>query len=153
MTIDHGAEPTQDHPVALSLDYALSDTQALIGYSPDQRYEDMRRQLLAGPLKHVTATDVDTSEAPGPNVSMEMTGNHHFNPETGEVSGTITLTGVIAGHNRMRPEEMLAAARPHFANALAQDMEAGLGKNLAQHASQDGGNADSANCQHSANVT
>ena len=137
MTIHHETEPAQDHPVELSLEYALSDPNALIGVSPDQRYEEMRRQLLAGPLKAANE-NTSPSNAETAQVNANMDGDHHFNPETGEISGSIKLTGLIQIHEHMTPDQMLAAARPHFANALAKDINAGLVNNLRQHEAQKG---------------
>lgn len=138
MTVRHNAEPSTDHPIELSLDYALSDPDVLIGISPDQRYEEMRRQLLAGPLQNISTSGVPENAISDANVNANIDGDHNYDPEAGSVSGTIKLTGIIAGHDRMTPDQMLAAARPHFANALAKDIDAGLGENLKQHAAQEG---------------
>lgn len=138
MTIHHETEPAQDHPVSLSLDYALSDPEVLVGVSPEERYEEMRKQLLAGPLKDLAETKDGAPNKSDPDVHLHMDGNHHFNPNTGEISGQVLLQGIIKGHGRMTPEEMLAAARPHFEKALALDMGDGLRDNLAQHEAQEG---------------
>lgn len=138
MRIRHEAEPAQDHAVTLSLEYALSDPEVLMGVSPDQRYEEIRKQLFTGPLKNITDMEDDAPKATGAGVHLHMDGNHHFNPDTREISGQVLLQGIIKGNERMTPEEMLAAARPHFEKALALDMGDGLRDNLAQHAAQKG---------------
>lgn len=138
MNIHHEAAPAQDHAVSLSLDYALSEPEVLVGVSPEERYEEMRKQLLAGPLKDIAGTEEGASKVKEDGVHLHMDGNHHFNPDTGEISGQILLQGIIKGHDRMTPEEMLAAARPHFEKALALDMGDGLRDNLAQHTAQKG---------------
>lgn len=138
MTIGHETEPARDHAVTLSLNYSLADAEALTGASPDARYEEMRRQLLAGPLKDIVQNEDAASDSPDPKVHVHMDGTHHFNPDVGEISGDIKLHGIIAGHDHMTPDEMLAAARPHLIKALALDMNDGLRDNLAQHAAQEG---------------
>ena len=132
MTARHDTEPINGTDVEISLDYTLQEPETLIGVHPDERHAEIRRQLLDGPLESLSQQS-ETQDG-GVQSRSEISGQHNLNTETGAISGRLTLTARIDPSEQVTPDELLAGARQHFAEAMANDIDCGLGINLEQAA-------------------